>query len=61
MMTKAVEWDMLRQNPFDTGGRLHRKENNVILRSLFEDEIASLLAVCTGNMTYLQDIAFKRF
>jgi len=56
MMTKAVEWDMVRQNPFDSGGRLHRKENNVILRFLSEDEITRLLAVCTGNMKYLQDI-----
>jgi len=56
MMTKAVEWDMVRQNPFDSGGRLHRKENNLILRFLSEDEIECLLAVCTGNMAYLNDI-----
>jgi len=56
MFTKAVEWDMVRQNPFSAGGRLHRKENNVILRFLSEDEITRLLAICTGNMKYLHDI-----
>ena len=47
---------MLRQNPFDTGGKLHLKENNEILRFLSEDEITRLLEVCTGNMAYLHDI-----
>jgi len=56
MMGKAVEWDMLRQNPFEKGAKLHLKEDNLILRFLSEDEIESLLAVCTGNMVYLNDI-----
>jgi len=56
MMTTAFELDMMRQNPFDAGGRLHRKENNVILRFLSEDEITRLLAQCTGNLVYLHDI-----
>ena len=47
---------MLRQNPFDTGKRLHQTENNVRLRFLSEEEITRLLAVCTGNMAYLHDI-----
>jgi site-specific recombinase XerD len=56
MFRKAVEWDLLRQNPFDSGGRLHKKENNMVLRFLSEDEIINLLAQCTGNQGYLHDI-----
>lgn len=56
MMTKALEWDMIRETPFSKGKRLHLKENNVILRFLSEDEITSLLDTCSGNMTYLNDI-----
>ena len=44
MLTKAVEWDMLRRNPFEDGGKLNKKENNEIIRFLTEDEIGRLLA-----------------
>ena len=42
--------------PFDKGGRLRLKENNMILRFLSEEEITRLLAECTGNQGYLHDI-----
>ncbi|MBI5578783.1 MAG: site-specific integrase [Deltaproteobacteria bacterium] len=50
MLVKAVEWDMLRRNPFEDGGQLHKRENNEILRFLTEDEIRRLLAECKGYM-----------
>jgi len=56
MFTMAVEWDMLRESPFNKGRRLNLKENNTILRFLSEDEITRLLAECTGNQGYLHDI-----
>lgn len=46
MFTKAVEWDMIEQNPFDKGKSLHLKENNERLRYLSQDEIDRLLPEC---------------
>jgi hypothetical protein len=46
MLSKAVEWGMLDQNPFDNGRSLQRKENNKGLRYLSEDEIGKQLAAC---------------
>ena len=54
MLTKAVEWDMLRRNPFEDGGKLNKKENNEIIRFLTEDEIGRLLPECRGG--YLHDL-----
>lgn len=53
MMRKAVEWKMLRRNPFEDGHRLHKVENNEILRFLSVDEIDRLLPECRG---YLNDV-----
>ena len=46
MFTKAVEWEMIEQSPFDKGKSLHIKENNQRVRYLKEDEIERLLDEC---------------
>jgi hypothetical protein len=43
MFNKAVEWDMMEQNPFAKGKSLHLKENNKRTRFLNEEEIERLL------------------
>ncbi|MEW6673438.1 MAG: site-specific integrase [Thermodesulfobacteriota bacterium] len=53
IFSKAVEWDMIEQNPFDKGKSLILKENNQRLRFLTEDEIIKLLDACPD---YLRDI-----
>jgi integrase len=54
IFTKAVEWELMEQSPFDKGRSLMLKENNKRLRFLNEDEIKSLLDACP---TYLRSIA----
>jgi integrase len=46
IFTKAVEWEMFEQSPFDRGKSLMLKENNQRLRFLNEDEIQGLLDAC---------------
>ena len=46
MFNKAVEWDMMEQNPFTKGKSLHLKENNKRTRFLSEEEIERLLVEC---------------
>jgi len=46
VFAKAVEWEMIEQNPFDRGKSLRLKENNKRLRYLSEEEIQRLLAEC---------------
>jgi integrase len=46
IFTKAVEWEMIEQSPFDRGKSLMIKENNQRLRFLNEDEIQELLDAC---------------
>lgn len=53
IMSKAVEWDIIEQDPFKKGKSLHLKENNKRLRFLSEDEITSLIDACPD---YLQNI-----
>ena len=53
IMSKAVEWDIIEQDPFKKGKSLHIKENNKRLRFLSEDEIPQLLDACPD---YLQNI-----
>jgi len=53
IFTKAVEWEMIEQNPFSKGKSLILKENNKRLRFLNEDEIPKLLDACPA---YLRDI-----
>ena len=53
LFTKAVEWDMIEQNPFGKGKSLLLKENNTRLRFLSEDEIIRLL---NSSPKYLRNI-----
>lgn len=53
IMSKAVEWEMIEQSPFDKGKSLILKENNQRLRFLTEDEVDKLLDECPD---YLHDI-----
>jgi integrase len=53
MMSKAVEWDMLKHSAFDAGKSLQIKENNERDRFLSEDEIPKLLAEC---QPYLREV-----
>lgn len=54
VFSKAVEWEVIEQNPFDKGKSLILKENNKRMRFLTEDEIKSLLDACNDH---LKDIA----
>ena len=54
MLRKAVEWDMLKQSPFDKGTSLHSKENDERDRFISEDEISKLLAQC---QPYVRNVA----
>ena len=55
ILTKAVEWEMLKQSPFDKGKSLILKENNQRLRFLTEDEIRSLLENCPPYLHRIVD------
>jgi len=46
VFSKAVEWDMIEENPFNKGQRLQVRENNKRLRFLSEKEIEKLLDAC---------------
>jgi len=46
IFSKAMEWEMIEENPFKKGQRLQVKENNKRLRFLNEKEIESLLDAC---------------
>ena len=46
MFSKAIEWDMIEENPFKKGQRLQFKENNKRLRFLNKEEIDKLLSEC---------------
>lgn len=53
MLGKAVEWEMIKQNPFEMGQGLMLKENNERLRYLSKDEIDRLLAECSRQVIEL--------
>lgn len=46
IFSKAIEWDMIEEDPFKKGRRFQVKENNKRLRFLSEKEIDKLLAEC---------------
>ena len=46
IFSKAVEWEMVEQSPFEKGKSLLLKENNKRLRFLSENEIQNLLKEC---------------
>ena len=54
IFSKAKEWELIEENPFDKGRSLHLKENNQRLRFLNADEITALLDEC--RLPYLKDI-----
>ena len=54
IFSKAKEWELIEENPFDKGRSLHLKENNQRLRFLNETEIPALLGEC--RLPYLKDI-----
>lgn len=58
-MTKAVEWEMLEQSPFDKGKSLILKENNQRLRFLSENEIKNLLKHCPPYLHRIVDCALN--
>jgi integrase len=59
MFTKAVEWEMVEQSPFDKGKTLHIKENNQRMRFLTEDEIDRLLSECIPPIRNLVECALN--
>lgn len=50
ILSKAVEWEMIEQNPFDRGKSLTLKENNERLRFLDNDEMDRLLDACREHL-----------
>jgi len=59
IMSKAVEWDKIEQDPFKKGKSLHLKENNKRLRFLSEDEIKSLLDACPDYLRNIVECAIN--
>ena len=51
VFSKAVEWEMIEQNPFTKGKALVVKANNKRFRYLTEDEIEKLLDNCVNDYT----------
>jgi integrase len=50
IFSKAVEWEMIDQSPFDRGKSLALKENNERTRFLNEDEIDRILDACRDHL-----------
>jgi len=59
IFSKAVEWEMIEQNPFDKGKSLILKENNKRMRFLTEDEIKSLLENCPPYLYKIVECALN--
>lgn len=59
MMNKAVEWEMLKQSPFDRGKSLQEKVNNQKTRFLTEDEIQRLLKECPSHLKEIVTFAIN--
>ena len=59
IFTKAVEWELIEQNPFIKGKSLILKENNQRLRFLSEDEIPQLLDACPGYLHNIVECALN--
>ena len=57
LFTKAVEWEIIEQNPFDRGKSLRLKENNKRLRYLSEKEIQRLLPECPKHLRRVVECA----
>jgi integrase len=50
IFSKAVEWEMMDQSPFDRGKSLALKENNERMRFLNNDEMDRLLDACRDHL-----------
>jgi integrase len=50
IFSKAVEWEMMDQSPFDRGKSLALKENNERMRFLDNDEMDRLLDACRDHL-----------
>ena len=59
IFTKAIEWEMIEQNPFSKGKSLILKENNKRLRFLNEDEILKLVEACPGYLKNIVECALN--
>jgi integrase len=59
MLGKAVEWEMIKQNPFEMGAGLLFKENNMRFRFLQEDEIDRLLDECQPHLRDIVECAIN--
>jgi integrase len=59
IFSKAKEWEMIEQNPFDKGKSLILKENNKRLRFLSEAEIKSLMAACNDPLRDIVEMAIN--
>lgn len=59
IFAKAVEWEMIEQNPFNKGKSLILKENNKRMRFLTEDEIKSLLDACNEPLGDIVECALN--
>ena len=57
IFSKAAEWEMIEQSPFDKGKPLTLKENNKRMRFLNEDEIRSLLDACNEPLVNIVECA----
>lgn len=59
IMSKAVEWEMIEQSPFDKGKSLILKENNMRMRFLTEDEVTKLLDECPDYLYNIVECALN--
>ncbi len=57
IFNKAVEWEMMENNPFRKGSRLMFKENNHRLRFLSDVEIKALLDACSHHLRPIVEVA----
>jgi integrase len=53
LFSEALEWEMVKENPFDKGKSLLQKEDNERLRYLEESEIERLLAECPKHLRHI--------
>lgn len=58
-LNKAVQWEMMEQNPFEKGKGLRLKENNKRLRFLSEEEIPRLRDACPPYLLNIVDCALN--
>ena len=59
MLNKAVQWEMMEQNPFEKGKGLRLKENNQRLRFLSEEEITRLRDASSPYLRNIVDCALN--